>query len=50
MLVQWFEEDDDANLDNLAYICEGLKILKAAGMIKKMIGSDVVVEEVSVSD
>ena len=37
MLTIWFGEDDDANLDNLAYILEGLQILKAAEVAKKMI-------------
>lgn len=40
MLSSWMEEDDDANLDNLLYTIEGLKIMKAAEVIKKMIGAD----------
>lgn len=44
MLTIWFEEDDDANLDNLAYTLEGLEILKAAELIKEIIGADKVEE------
>jgi THO complex subunit 1 len=40
MLENWFEEDDDADLDNLLYTVEGLKLTKAAEVIKKMIGTD----------
>ena len=40
MLNVWMEEDDDANLDNLLYTLEGLKITKAVEVVKKMIGSD----------
>lgn len=37
MLIVWFGDDDDANLDNLAYILEGLDILEATEVVKKMI-------------
>lgn len=40
MLENWFEEDDDADLDNLLYTVEGLKLTKAAEVIKKIIGTD----------
>lgn len=40
MLTTWVDEDDDANLDNLLYTIEGLKIMKAVEVIKKMIGAD----------
>jgi Death domain len=40
MLESWFEEDDDADLDNLLYTVEGLKLTKAAEVIKKMIGTE----------
>lgn len=40
MLKSWMEEDDDANLDNLLYTVEGLKIIKAVEVIKKILGSD----------
>lgn len=40
MLSNWMEEDDDANLDNLLYTIEGLKIMKAVEVIKKMVGAD----------
>jgi THO complex subunit 1 len=40
MLENWFEEDVDADLDNLLYTVEGLKLTKAAEVIKKMIGTD----------
>lgn len=40
MLNSWIEEDDDANLDNLLYTLEGLKIMKAVDVVKKMIGAD----------
>lgn len=44
MLNSWMEEDDDANLDNLLYTLEGLKIMKAVEAVKKMIGADDEVE------
>lgn len=36
MLNIWFDEDDDANLDNLAYMLEGLELVVAAQAIKRM--------------
>jgi hypothetical protein len=46
MLTIWFGEDEDANLDNLAYILEGLKIQKAIEVVKDLLGMDKV-EEIS---
>lgn len=40
MLSSWMEEDDDADLDNLLYTLEGLKILKAVEVVKKIVGSE----------
>jgi THO complex subunit 1 len=40
MLTTWMEEDDDANLDNLLYTIEGLKLMKATEVVKKMVGGD----------
>ena len=40
MLSSWVEEDDDANLDNLLYTLEGLKIMKAVEVVKKMVGTE----------
>ncbi|CRK91806.1 CLUMA_CG005431, isoform A [Clunio marinus] len=40
MLSSWMEEDDDANLDNLLYTIEGLKLEKAVEVVKKMVGSE----------
>lgn len=40
LLTNWMEEDDDADLDNLLYTLEGLKIMKAVEAVKKMVGND----------
>jgi THO complex subunit 1 len=40
MLTDWFAEDDDASLENLAYILEGLELLDATNLVKKMIDVD----------
>jgi THO complex subunit 1 len=40
MLTCWIEEDDDANLDNLLYTLEGLKMLKAVDVVRKMLGTE----------
>jgi THO complex subunit 1 len=40
MLANWMTEDDDANLDNLLYTLEGLQIMIAVDVVKKMIGAD----------
>lgn len=40
MLTSWMEEDDDASLDNLLYTIEGLKLIKATEVVKKMVGAD----------
>uniref|UniRef100_A0A1I8PR36 Death domain-containing protein n=1 Tax=Stomoxys calcitrans TaxID=35570 RepID=A0A1I8PR36_STOCA len=37
MLVNWFADDDDASLDNLAYTMEGLEINTAAKAVKAII-------------
>lgn len=40
MLSVWFEEDEDGCLENLAYTLEGLKIIEAANLVKKIIEMD----------
>lgn len=40
MLQNWQEEDDDPNLENLLYTIEGLKMMKAVEVVKKMVGSE----------
>ncbi|KAG5671703.1 hypothetical protein PVAND_001886 [Polypedilum vanderplanki] len=40
MLTAWFNDDEDANLENLAYTLEGLEFTKAVTLIKKIIDSD----------
>lgn len=37
MLSNWFDDDDDASLDNLAYILEGLELVSASEFIKAII-------------
>lgn len=37
MLQNWFDEDDDANLDNLAYIMDGLEMIAATDCVKKIL-------------
>lgn len=37
MLSNWFDDDDDANLDNLAYILEGLEMTSASEFVKAII-------------
>lgn len=37
MLINWFADDDDASLDNLAYTMEGLEINTAAKAVKALI-------------
>lgn len=37
MLGIWFDEDEDASLDNLAYMLEGLELLVAAEAIKRIL-------------
>ena len=39
MLSSWILEDDDANLDNLLYTLEGLKMMEAVEVVKKMLGT-----------
>jgi THO complex subunit 1 len=40
MLTTWIDEDDDANLDNLLYTLEGLKMMTAVEVVKKMVAVD----------
>lgn len=40
MLLVWFEDDEDASLDNLAYILEGLELLPATEVAKKFIAAN----------
>lgn len=37
MLRNWFEDDDDANLDNLCYIMEGLEMIAATACVKRFL-------------
>lgn len=37
MLGIWFDEDEDASLDNLAYMLEGLELVAAAEAIKRIL-------------
>lgn len=37
MLQHWFNDDDDASLDNLSYILEGLDMIAAADAIKRFL-------------
>ena len=37
MMINWFADDDDASLDNLAYTLEGLEINTAAKAVKALI-------------
>lgn len=37
MLEHWFNDDDDASLDNLSYILEGLDMIAAADAIKRFL-------------
>lgn len=39
LLKVWFEDDLDANLDNLAYILEGLQMMAPCNLIKSFIES-----------
>lgn len=34
MMNLWFEDDEDANLDNLLYILEGLEMNEAADAVR----------------
>lgn len=47
MLSIWFDDDEDASLDNLAYILEGLQMLAASEYAKNIIGAQEKVEEIS---
>lgn len=49
MLKLYFDDDMDANLDNLAYIMEGLDMIAATEATKKFISTDEKVEDI-VSD
>ncbi|XP_063708120.1 THO complex subunit 1 [Culicoides brevitarsis] len=46
MLTVWFDDDEDASLDNLAYILEGLEMNAASECAKNFIGQEKV-EEIS---
>ncbi|CAD7084410.1 unnamed protein product [Hermetia illucens] len=47
MLSIWFEDDDDASLDNLAYILEGLDLHVAAAAVKRIIDPPNKMEDIS---
>lgn len=49
MLKLYFDDDMDANLDNLAYIMEGLDMIAATEATKKFISIDEKAEDI-VSD
>ncbi|KAL7024764.1 hypothetical protein ACKWTF_013189 [Chironomus riparius] len=40
LLTQLFEENDDEDLESLAYTLEGMKVIKAANLVKKMCESE----------
>lgn len=40
MLSVWFDEDEDGCLENLAYTLEGLEMLDAANIVKRIIDAD----------
>lgn len=39
ILQLWFEDDEDASLDNLLYILEGLEMLDAAEVVRNEISN-----------
>ncbi|KAK5644414.1 hypothetical protein RI129_005714 [Pyrocoelia pectoralis] len=41
VLQLWFEDDDDASMENLAYMLEGLQMLNAADIVKAEISNTV---------
>lgn len=47
MLRIWFDEDEDANLDNLAYMLEGLELTVAAEAIKRILEPADKMEDIS---
>lgn len=47
MLTIWFSDDDDASLDNLAYILEGLELHGAADAVKSIIDPPNKMEDIS---
>lgn len=47
MLDHWFNDDDDASLDNLSYILEGLDMIAAADAIKRFLEPADKMEDIS---
>lgn len=47
MLANWFDNDDDANLDNLCYILEGLEMIAAADCVKRFLEPADKMEDIS---
>lgn len=47
MLQHWFNDDDDASLDNLSYILEGLDMIAAADAIKRFLEPADKMEDIS---
>lgn len=47
MLDHWFNDDDDASLDNLCYILEGLDMISAADAIKRFLEPADKMEDIS---
>lgn len=47
MLQIWFDDDDDANLDNLSYYLEGLDMIAAADCVKRFLEPADKMEDIS---
>lgn len=47
MLQHWFNDDDDASLDNLSYILEGLDMIAASDAIKRFLEPADKMEDIS---
>uniref|UniRef100_A0A336KG73 CSON008381 protein n=1 Tax=Culicoides sonorensis TaxID=179676 RepID=A0A336KG73_CULSO len=47
MLSVWFDDDEDASLDNLAYILEGLEMIGPSEYAKNIIAGEEKIEEIS---
>lgn len=43
VLQLWFEDDEDATMENLLYILEGLELTEAADTVKNVLNSTVIV-------
>lgn len=47
MLQIWFDDDEDASLDNLAYVLEGLELVSASDLAKRFLLNEEKVEVIS---